>query len=429
MGPIDYSLGNVPNPQATFLQGIQQGTALNALQQQQAQQQAALAAQQRVQSVLSNPDATHADLMSIIGLMDPKMSAEVLKAREAASKEQAQAAIGHGMQVVAALRSPSPEVGVQMLEDRATALENSGKKQEAARFRQVAEQAKQNPAAASNLVGIGLAGLPGAKEAFDSLAKLGEDRRAEEQAPGALRKVNADAAKAEADAAEAAIKAKYGEQSVLLDLQKKGWDITHIQQDIAIRKEANRIAAMQAAASSAGNELKRQELGIQIKRAQTDLDQQVRTRAADVESARSSIDNMLNTADRILAVPDDTRRAALGGLDSRLPTLQSDVADFEALVENLGAQTFIAQIPAMKGTGSLSEREGDKLQASLQNLSLKQSPQQFETNIREVQRLMIKARKNLTTRYGLPETVPDTPAAAPGAAEIDALVKKYGGGR
>ena len=36
VSPIDYSMGNVPNPQTSFLSGIQQGAALNVMQQQQA---------------------------------------------------------------------------------------------------------------------------------------------------------------------------------------------------------------------------------------------------------------------------------------------------------------------------------------------------------------------------------------------------------
>jgi len=193
------------------------------------------------------------------------MSAEVLKAREAADKGKAQSAVTHGMQVVAALRSPSPDVGVQMLEDRATALENSGRPQDAARFRDIAAQAKKNPAAAANMVGIGLAGLPGARDAFESLGKLGAETRAEEQAPGALRKINADAAAAESEAQTKAITAKYGEQSALLDLQKKGWDIKAVIGNLEFQRESNRIAAMNAAANQAGNGLKQQELELKFK--------------------------------------------------------------------------------------------------------------------------------------------------------------------
>ena len=64
------------------------------------------------------------------------------------------------------------------------------------------------------------------------------------------------------------------------------------------------------------------------------------------------------------------------------------------MVENLDAQSFMAMIPQMKGTGALSDAEGKKLAASLQNFSLKQSPEQLMSSVKEAQRLMLKARKN-----------------------------------
>jgi hypothetical protein len=83
--------------------------------------------------------------------------------------------------------------------------------------------------------------------------------------------------------------------------------------------------------------------------------------------------------------------------------------------------------------GQLSNAEGEKLQSALQSLSLKQSPERLMENIREAQRLMLKARGNIEARYGAAPSVPDTPAArtaapvAPGAPvrSVDDLVRQY----
>ncbi|MCY1183802.1 hypothetical protein D9M73_244500 [compost metagenome] len=64
----------------------------------------------------------------------------------------------------------------------------------------------------------------------------------------------------------------------------------------------------------------------------------------------------------------------------------------------------------MKGLGALTEAEGAKLQSSLANLSLRQSPAKILENVREAQRLMLKARSNLSDKYGVPDTIPDRPA-------------------
>jgi hypothetical protein len=78
--------------------------------------------------------------------------------------------------------------------------------------------------------------------------------------------------------------------------------------------------------------------------------------------------------------------------------------------------------------GALSNAEGEKLQSALQNLTRAQSEKQFKASAKEAQRLMLIARKNIAARYGVPENVPDTPAAEPSPNEVDALLKKYGGG-
>lgn len=415
MQPINYSIGQAPNPQDSFLSGIQQGTALNAMQmqreQQAAQQQAAMAAQRRIQSVLGNPNASHDDLVSIIPLMDPKMSAEVLKAREAADKGKAQAAVSHGMQVVAALRSPSPEVGVQMLEDRATALENSGRPQDAARFRGIAAQAKANPSAAANMVGIGLAGLPGAKDAFESLGKLGEATRAEEQAPGALRKVNADAAAAEADAQTKAITAKYGEQSALLDLQKKGWDIKALQADMAFKREANRIAAMNAAAAQAGNGLKQQELQLKVDAARQALDEKVRTHVADGESAVTGVRETIALIDDIRTTNPDALKGAIGASAWLGLAPGSPERTVAGKIERL--QSTLAAVNLDKLKGAMSDKDILFLKSIASNLDRWQNQDGFMSELGRIERVMQEAEPKVRAKYGMPKASAG-PTPAPG---------------
>jgi polysaccharide pyruvyl transferase WcaK-like protein len=229
----------------------------------------------------------------------------------------------------------------------------------------------------------------------------------------------------QAKAQKAAVEAKFAESGAVLDLQKKGWDITKIQEDIKIAKQNASIAAMNAQIAREGNQIKREENQLKLADMVQKRDSAVREKAADLESARTNMDNMLNTADRILKTPIGVIGSAAGPVSSRMPTLIQDTADFEALVDTLGSQAFLSQIPNIKGLGSLSNDEGKKLQASLQNFSLSQSPERLLENVREAQRLIMKARKNMTARSGLPETIPDTPAVSTSGSDIDALVKKY----
>jgi hypothetical protein len=250
---------------------------------------------------------------------------------------------------------------------------------------------------------------------------------AQATATNAPEKAAADAALATATAQKAAVAAKFAESNAVIDLQKKGWDITKIQSDIDIAKQNSRIAAMNAATAKEGNALKRQENEIKLKEMIDKRDATVREKVADIESARADMDNFLNTADRILKTPKNIVGSAAGPISARMPTLSQDTADFEALVETLGSQAFMAQIPKMKGAGALSDAEGKKLQSSLQNLSLSQSPERLLENVKEAQRLIMKGRANLSRKAGLPESIPDTPAVQTSPSDIDALVKKYGG--
>jgi hypothetical protein len=106
--------------------------------------------------------------------------------------------------------------------------------------------------------------------------------------------------------------------------------------------------------------------------------------------------------------------AAAANLLNPFTSSGDDRADAISLVETLGSQAFLSQLPNIKGMGQLSNVEGDKLQASLQNLTRKQSEKQFRASLNEAARLMTKARRNIEQRLGVPETTPDTPAA-PGA--------------
>ena len=270
----------------------------------------------------------------------------------------------------------------------------------------------------------------------DSLAKQKLDPEAlkEQQAKATLATQNAanavatapdDIAKAkaqrlleEAKAKEAEVTADFARAKAVLDAQQQAEtlsktkaDIRKTDADILINKENARIAALNAAQAKETNNLKRQELQQKIDEAKKVRDATDREQQALVSNQVADIDNFLNTAQRIKNTPKDVIKSATGPVASRLPTLSADVSDFEALVEALGSQAFIAQIPKIKGTGSLSEKEGDKLQASLQTLSLKQSPERLIENVDEAVRLLTKVRGNIGLKYGVKEPAFDVPSA------------------
>lgn len=429
--PFNYTL---PDPSASVMQGVQQGLGIAQMKGQldlQRQQQEAnamtVADKQRTekQTKLLQIDLAAASqnptpsMLASLMTKYPQLSEHFKKTYDVLNTEQQKARLGQATQVYAALQSGNPEMAQKLLLEQSEAFANSGMENEAKTAKVIAETIKLHPATALTSTGLFLAHAMGPEKFTETFTALQNEQRNAAKAPAEL-------SEAQAKASKAAVDSKYAESIAVKELEKKGWDIYKIQNDAQIARENLKIAAASAGLEREGNDLKRQELGLKVEEMKRTRDETVRSKAADAESAYSNMDNMLNTADRILNTPFKVVESATGPISARMPTMSQDTADFEQLVETLGSQSFLAQIPNIKGMGALSDAEGKKLQAALQNFSLKQSPKRLMENVREAQRLILKARKNVSERYGLPTTIPDTPAAA-GSPNIDALLKKYGG--
>lgn len=427
MDPINYAV-DVATPFQTALQGYQAGAAIRNDQQQQALQQQAFEQQKRLQALVtraSQPGATADDFQAVM-IADPKHAEAYTKAWATKNTAQQQSLAGDLLQWGAAIKSGKPALAVERMIARADAMEASGgPTQESKGLRIQAQLVQEHPEFALGQFQALLAVNPNGKDAAETLSKFGSEARAQELQPGLVAKGQADASKAGSDATKAAVDARFAEQNAVLDIQKKGWDIKAIQEDIGFKREANRIAMMNAAAAREGNALKREELGLKIQEARNALDTKIRDKVSQAETGAASIDNMLNTIERV-----KTSRgldAALGSISSRLPTVMQDTADAEALVETLGSQAFLAQIPNIKGMGALSNAEGEKLTTALQSLSLKQSPTQFRTNLGEAARLLKKGREALSRSTGVPLGAPDTPAAPGARPPLDSFNQSTGG--
>lgn len=378
----------------------------------------------------SKKDATAEDYSAMM-VKYPHLSEHFKRGWDVLDKAQQTDRLSGATQVYAAVNAGRTDIAVDLLTQRATALRNSGKEDDAKAAEAMSELIRFSPESAKTSVGLWLAGTMGPEKFAETFGKVEGERRSNDEHPAKIEKLTEEVKEQRAKAEKAAVDSRFAESKAAMDLVKNGWDITKIQEDIGISKENSRIAALNAQIGREANDLKRDELKLKRDDAVRKRDETLRTMAAETESARSTMDNFLNTADRILALtvdkdgkPTVLARATMGPVDSRMPTMQRDVADLEALIETFDAQAFLSQVPTMKGLGALSNAEGAKLGAALQSFSLKQTPQQFATNLKEAQRLILKARTNLAAKRGAPDTVPDTPAAAE-ADDIDALVDQY----
>lgn len=396
--PINY-MGMLPQVDLgqSLLSGLQAGSAFRQMRDKRAAAEQAKALQAQyssdLQSALSNPTPQS---FAALTAKYPQQREAFKQSWDMLSKDQQDAEFGAGVKVYSALQNGRPDAALQVLDEQITAMENTG--QDASDLQNIREQIRRDPKSAAGHVGLVLSSTDP-----DRWSKISTEQRSAEQAPFELTEKQAKAQKA-------AVDARFAESMAVQDLAKKGWDITKIQNDIGISRQNSQIAAMTAGIKRETNDLKRQELQQKVQDAQLKRDGEVREKVAGVEAGRAAIDNMLNSADRILKTPAGVISSAAGPISSKLPTLSSDTADLEELVTTLSSQAFMAQIPNLKGMGALSNAEGEKLQASLQNLSLRQSPERLIENVQEAQRLMLKARASLGDRYGVPDVIPDRPA-------------------
>jgi hypothetical protein len=468
-GPINYSV-DVQSPFEAAIGGFKIGAAGAEMQAQQQKRNLEITAMEQAQqrqtelaNLFKNPNATSADYERVVAFLPKDQAAIVTGGFERKTKAQQETDLRMGAEVYSAIKSGQPDIAMQMLTDQAAAFRNSGREQEAKAAEASAKAIELNPTGAQTTVGLYMARLPGGTGYLEAADKALATIRAEAKAPSELAKSVADADKAVADAiaaqatatnapamakadadlkaaqaAKAQVDAEFARAKAVLDVQQQAATLRKTDADILIAQENNRIAALNAAQAKETNVLRRQELQQKIDDAKEKRDTADRDQKANIASQAGDIDNFLNTAAQILKVPDEVIKSASGPITARLPTLSQNVADLEALVETAGSQIFLAVIPKMKSLGALSEKEGDKLQTSLTNLSLKQSPEQFKANMKEAVRLMEKARVNLELRSGriappmdvparqVTIQTPDGPVTLPNKEAADAYKKKYG---
>ena len=279
MQPINY-LQQVVDPFTQAAQGVQLGAGLAELeakrieterQRVQAEAQRQQLAQEQAR-FFTNPNPTMRDAARFASLLSPEQSKAFLPYMEGISKEQQQGVLKSSGQILSALQA-NPQTGIQLLKDRALAARNSGDEADASLFDQMAEAAadpQRGPGIVFKSLAARTAGIPGAKEMFETIDKGLATQRAEELAPAALTKAGAEAKRAESEAEKAAVEAAFAERLQQAGLNEKNWSVKNLQSQIGDRS------------------------------ARLNLDQQ--TTAATVAEKLSSIQKNLND------IPADTRK-------------------------------------------------------------------------------------------------------------------------
>ena len=172
--PINYSL-NVQSPFEAALSGFKIGATIADIQAQRQAQEADLARKQQLQtqvtSLINNPNPTARDFTNVAMLL-PKAEADSMRANwETLSKDRQDNELRFGGQVMSAFSSNQPQIGIQLLRERATAERNAGREQQAKAYETWAQMAEVSPQSAQKTIGIMLAGVPGGDKVLEGSIK------------------------------------------------------------------------------------------------------------------------------------------------------------------------------------------------------------------------------------------------------------------
>jgi hypothetical protein len=285
MGPIDYTQ-EVQTPFQSTLQGYAGAAQVRNDQQQQAamlaQQAAAQRQQQLLTSLASNPKATADDYASVMTQI-PSLSEHLGRAWSAKNTAQQQAQASDLLQWGSALKQGRPEVVVDMLNRRADAMEASGgQTPESKALRIHAQTVEAHPEFALGQIQAMLSANPNGKDAANTLAAFGTEKRAEDVAPVDLETKRAEAKIKGADATTA--------------LEKNVWDIANVKSQIGDR--SSRLG-LDRDKLTTDTQLKLTELQQKFGELPEFVAKDVNAAATEAMAAEQSAKKMIDLADRL----------------------------------------------------------------------------------------------------------------------------------
>jgi hypothetical protein len=159
--PPNY-LANMPNPQQSFVQGLQLGQGVLGIQQEQQSQEQM---RQALGELAANPTTENITRAMI---QFPSLADKLKEPLKSVTETERTGRISSVMPIYSALASGNPDIARDRLLEMATAAENSGREGEARRFRTLADTARINPGMAMLEIGGVLAANMGPDKFFDT---------------------------------------------------------------------------------------------------------------------------------------------------------------------------------------------------------------------------------------------------------------------
>ena len=375
--PINYSL-NVKSPIDEINSGLKLGSDISNLEMQQKLQQSMMDRQklinQKTIDLMNNQNPSHKDYLDLAGLLPKEESENILKQWDSISKDKQDNQLKFMGQVMAGLGSGNPQIGINLLKQRAEAERNSGNEQDAIAYENYAKIAETDPNFAQKNIGIGLSAVPGGEKilqaalnarATESQSSNIESQIAEREAMLGLegKKVGIDKSKLELDKQ----RLNFDIESKIQDLKNKGTQVEPDARKLINESVSNSIVAMDAANQMeiVANDIERQGGGAGLGSGISELSKKI----AGLDSAWSDVRRnyeMLRNSIALKRLPpgpanDADVKFALGGI----PSANSDsktIAKFlrgYSKIKKFEAASESAKADWVNSVGSLGKPKSD----------------------------------------------------------------------
>lgn len=205
---------------------------------------------------------------------------------------------------------------------------------------------------------------------------------------------------------------------ILEDTAAKQAELDIKRQNTQLRELERQQRILDRQVANETNRLRQQELQQKLDAKDREVNHARLNRQFEADNAVGNIDNSIATVDRLLS---GAGLESAAGISAAFPTIPgTEAASFEAELEVLQSQAFLAQVEKMKGLGALSENEGKKLGSAIGALSLDQSDESLRASLGRIKEQFEKAKAKINTKFGRTEVQP-TGAAALTAADLPGL--------
>ena len=263
------------------------------------------------------------------------------------------------------------------------------------------------------MAGTMLASVPGAENMFNALNTREDVLKKRQMTPVELKRARAEAAKAKSDATVAANTAGFAELTSVADLANMGLDVSAQLDDPDMQAAVQKLATLKRKEAEALTSLQLRDAQLKVYNQEREINDLAIERANDINTIGETIQTAMTQVDKVLKLGEvsdnfgNVLEQATGPIMSVLPTLDTDVANFEEAVEVLTSQIFLNNIERMEGTGTLTDAEGDRLANAAGSLSLRQGAQQFEDEMKQIKELLELANKRRLEKYPASVSVPE----------------------